>query len=110
MKREFSLPRHMPRKSATTRSSSFGSMTPRILRQRPATPANSSKKKGRRADGHVGRSRHDRDDGGRRRDQDADNFTHTDHSAAKPKRPVAHFHSTDAAPDGRRGGRAHEKG
>ena len=30
--------------------------------------------------------------------------------AAKPERPVAHFHSTAAAPDGRRGCRAHEKG
>jgi hypothetical protein len=35
----------MPRKSATTRSSSSGWTTPRTLRQRPVTPANSSKKK-----------------------------------------------------------------
>src|SRR6516165_1798767 len=53
-------------------------------------------------------TRNDRDDGGRRRDQDSDDFTHTNHAAAKPKRPVAHFHSTAAAPDGRCGGRAHE--
>src|SRR6516162_960141 len=76
----------------------------------PQRPQTRRRRKGRCADGHVGRSRHDRDDGGRRRDQDSDEFTHTNHAAAKPKRPVAHFHSTAAAPDGRRGGRAHEKG
>ena len=80
------------------------------VRSDPQRPQACRRRKGRCVDGHVRRSRHNCDGGRRHRDQDANHFAHTCQPAAKPERPVAHFHSTAAAPDGRRGGRAHEKG